>query len=167
MSMDEIRALCHRPGPFVSIALDVDSGREDALDQVRIGWKDLRQELERDGAPPHQLEPFEEVLGVPPDRARTILAVIDGEGRMITRFAAEPVGRSIASFAPVPRLGPLLSDAMSSIPHVIVVSDRTGADIVTVVDGEEDHEQVDGDTEPIHRSNPGGWSQRRYQQRVE
>jgi hypothetical protein len=48
-----------------------------------------------------------------------------------------------------------------------VVADLSGAEVITVVDGERDEEQVEGDTHPIRRVHPGGWSQQRFQQRAE
>jgi peptide subunit release factor 1 (eRF1) len=51
---------------------------------------------------------------------------------------------------------------------VVVVTDRTGADIVQAVGADEvGASAVDGESLHITRSAPGGWSQRRYQQRAE
>jgi peptide subunit release factor 1 (eRF1) len=50
----------------------------------------------------------------------------------------------------------------------VVIADRVGADIQVVdTHGSSDSDSVDGDTLHIQRSHPGGWSQRRFQQRAE
>src|SRR5205807_6625250 len=52
--------------------------------------------------------------------------------------------------------------------HVVVLTDRRGADIVAVDRHREQHEDVATDARaPMRRSAPGGWSQRRNQQRAE
>ena len=72
------------------------------------------------------------------------------------------------SVGPLPRLAPLLEARQRTIAHVVVETDLAGADI-TAFDGGEvvTHEQVEGDTEFIHKGHAGGWSQRRFQQRAE
>ncbi|MDZ7732729.1 MAG: Vms1/Ankzf1 family peptidyl-tRNA hydrolase [Acidimicrobiia bacterium] len=67
----------------------------------------------------------------------------------------------------LPALLPVIDHLDRSIRAVIVSIDRTGADIVLVGGDEERGVTVEGDTEHIHRGQPGGWSQRRFQQRAE
>jgi peptide subunit release factor 1 (eRF1) len=52
--------------------------------------------------------------------------------------------------------------------HVVVTADRLGADLVAVrYGGGEERLEVEGEDFPITKVAPGGWSQRRYQQRAE
>jgi peptide subunit release factor 1 (eRF1) len=68
----------------------------------------------------------------------------------------------------LPLLAPLLDSHQRSVPHVVVMIDRLGADLHGVARTTGDVEiVVDGDDHPIQRSKPGGWSQRRYQERVQ
>ena len=68
----------------------------------------------------------------------------------------------------MPRLATLLEARQRTIAHVVVEADRAGADLVAYDGGDVvSTEQVDGDTLHIHRGHPGGWSQRRFQQRAE
>src|SRR5215204_3337117 len=67
-----------------------------------------------------------------------------------------------------PHLVPLIEWRQRRIPYVLVTTDRTGADLVVVVPGErEEHHEAGGATFPIRKTQPGGWSQRRFQQRAE
>jgi release factor family 2 len=71
-------------------------------------------------------------------------------------------------WGPLPRLLPILRLRQSTLPHVVVLIDRGGADLYAVrVEGPELHREVDPDVDPMARSKPGGWSQRRYQNRAE
>jgi peptide subunit release factor 1 (eRF1) len=77
----------------------------------------------------------------------------------------------------LPRVGPFIEWAQSAVPHLVVLADRAGADIVVftrradsigsggapVVSVGEDS----GEDPVLRKSNPGGWSQRRYQNRAE
>ena len=62
----------------------------------------------------------------------------------------------------------MLSSRQGTVPHVMVVTDRIGADIIGVTAGNvAERREVDGETEHIHRGRFGGWSHRRFQQRAE
>ena len=51
---------------------------------------------------------------------------------------------------------------------MIVVADRVGADVIAVDAGAElESAEMEGSELHIHRGHPGGWSQRRFQQRAE
>jgi peptide subunit release factor 1 (eRF1) len=53
------------------------------------------------------------------------------------------------------------------VPYLVVVADRKGADITVAGRGDAvATRHVDGD-DRVHKAKPGGWSQRRYHQRVE
>ena len=64
-------------------------------------------------------------------------------------------------------IGPLLEWRQSQLVHVVALVDRTGADIFLFRPDHDEHVEVVGDDDPIHKSKAGGWSQKRYQQRAE
>ena len=71
-------------------------------------------------------------------------------------------------WGPLAHLVPLVAWRQRQLPYVLVTADRTGADLAGVSPGRQEiHEQAGGATDPIRKSAPGGWSQRRYQQRAE
>lgn len=69
---------------------------------------------------------------------------------------------------PLPALTHLMVQRQAWVPHIVVQLDRVGADL-TVASNRHDREEtsVDGSELHITKSNPGGWSQRRFQQRAE
>ncbi|HUR48012.1 MAG TPA: Vms1/Ankzf1 family peptidyl-tRNA hydrolase, partial [Acidimicrobiales bacterium] len=54
-------------------------------------------------------------------------------------------------------------------PHIVVLTDRTGADIFVfeALGGRDFQIEVEGSDDVIRKVAPGGWSQRRFQQRAE
>jgi peptide subunit release factor 1 (eRF1) len=79
------------------------------------------------------------------------------------------VGRNDeASWAPVPRLLPIVRWRQSEPPYVVVLIDRTGADLLGFRRGSPDlHAEVTGEHDVIRKVHAGGWSQERYQRRAE
>jgi hypothetical protein len=80
-----------------------------------------------------------------------------------------PPAASHGSLAPLPHLMPYLAQQATDLPHVVVVADRTGADVLAVrADGRTTSRTVDGSTEyPVHRTATADWSERHFQLRVE
>jgi hypothetical protein len=67
-----------------------------------------------------------------------------------------------------PRLVGVIEHRQRTLHHIVVETDRAGADIVAFDGGSVvGTEQVEGETLHIHRGHPGGWSQHRFQQRAE
>jgi stalled ribosome rescue protein Dom34 len=64
---------------------------------------------------------------------------------------------------------PYLAQRATDLPHVVVVTDRTGADVLAVrADGDTTNRTVDGRTRyPMHRTATADWSERHFQLRVE
>jgi hypothetical protein len=66
----------------------------------------------------------------------------------------------------LPDVAPLLAWRQRQLPYVVV--DRLGAELLAVVPIGPDREvRVEGQELDVTRSTPGGWSQRRFQQRAE
>jgi peptide subunit release factor 1 (eRF1) len=87
------------------------------------------------------------------------------------RHEPEPPARDLGRWAGLPSVGPLLEWAQNAIPHVAVLADRAGADLVAFTrEGEGDVTtagQGTGNDPDLRKSSPGGWSQRHYQNRAE
>jgi hypothetical protein len=97
---------------------------------------------------------------------RTVVAVVGEDGVKTWGSGADlPAG---VMPGPLPALGRYLQARQAWIPHAVVLLDRVGADIELVEDRDEsDLTVIGGATSHITKSNPGGWSQRRFQQRAE
>jgi hypothetical protein len=78
-------------------------------------------------------------------------------------------GPDRAEWGPVARLAPVLAWLRDRPPYVLVVTDRTGADLYTSAGGGQAPRttSVFGPDDEIERNAPGGWSQSRYQNRAE
>jgi hypothetical protein len=74
-----------------------------------------------------------------------------------------------ARFAAPAMVLPLLSWLQDRPPHLVVVIDRTGADLELVAAADRDSRRwtVAGPDDEIERNAPGGWAQARYQHRAE
>jgi hypothetical protein len=172
--IDDLRALVHESGPFASVYLPAPSTTIDAPEQLEVQWHNARRALEKAGAPSELLE----TLNTPatddhrPGEIRCLIAAAttDGTWRVaVDTWMDGELSSPIARYGPMPHLVPLLDEQRRRISHVTVLIDRVGADITSAgAAGAADAEiEVDGETQDIARSAPGGWSQRRFQQRAE
>jgi hypothetical protein len=86
---------------------------------------------------------------------------------------AEPVSTrpatDVVDVAPLPDLLPLVTDMTSQVPHVVVHTDRTGADVEAFFDTDQvaDEITVKGRTLHLTKVQGGGWAHHRYQHRSE
>lgn len=155
-----------RPGPFVTAYLDADTVGEEPTLEVR--WKNLRRDLDDDGAPEHVLDAVERtLLGL--DALDATLVVVANDDGVQLDAAISPTGDGdLAVHQQLPRFAPMIAWRDSQVPYVAVMTDRLGADIAVVdADALAESVTVEGSTLHVTRSAPGGWSQRRYQQRAE
>src|SRR5689334_15948090 len=165
------RNLYDAPGPFVTVYLDASRSTESGAAEVELRWRDMRVELERDGASAADLDALESA--VEQDRStpgRHGLALVATGGNVV--FVADlprPPVRPGARVAPLPHLMPYLAATTQQVRHVLVVADRTGADIGVERSGAVvSQEAVDGQqTYPVHRTATSDWSEWHFQNRVE
>ena len=176
-AIPDIAAAFDGPGPFVTVYLGTEAAVEQAAQQNEVRWKTLRRRLEQDGAPAAALTAIDPLVPDAHRLGRTLAVVADGTGVRVIRHEPDPPARDAGWVAPLPRVGPLIEWAQSAVPHLVVLADRAGADIVAftrradgigaggapvVSVGEET-----GDDPGLRKTQPGGWSQRRYQRRAE
>lgn len=140
---------------------------DDAARRFQVNWTNARRQLEQrwsDG-----LEAIDdEVRSLPHDGGEALVIVHRSDGPTLYEFLDEPVHEAVTAESVAPRLTTIIESRQRTIPHVIVETDRAGADVIAFDGGRVlAVDQVEGDTEYIHRGHPGGWSQRRFQQRAE
>lgn len=158
-----------RPGPFVSALLPAPSAIPDAPQRLATEWKNARTLVAAD-APEVAIQAIDEAVAEARAHAggESLLVVADAAGNRGAASLPDAVSEGRAWCGALPRLTPILETRARFVPHVIVVADRTGADIVAIdAVGRVAGSEVEGDTEHIHRGSFGGWSQRRFQQRAE
>ncbi len=92
----------------------------------------------------------------------------DGTVRLAVPLGTAP-RRPVVDVAPLPHLLPLVDEVASRVPHVVVLADRTGADVSAYYDTDRlaSEVTVTGHAPDIRKVPVGGWSHLRYQHRAE
>lgn len=169
LSSDALQALGEAPGPWASVYVGLtDRDPEGGPLERSARWHGLSTALADDGAPAGLIASIgDAVRSEPPGPA--VLAAFAAEDGPVTLFRVPRLSEAdSAGFRPLPRVLPLLSWLQDHPPHVVVVTDRTGADLEAVgVGGRSRSWSVTGPDDEIERNAPGGWAQGRYQHRAE
>ncbi len=171
MDIRSLRDLVEVDGPFASAYLDSSHDTEDADDVLRLGWQAVRDSLDEQGADPATLEALDDaVRQVPAVGGKSGRALVGAGGRvLVDEVLPAPPPRPGGRVSTLPYLLPLVELAPRTVPHVVVVVDRAGAD-VWAVDGDGDRvveDEVSGREHPLHKVRGGGWSHLSMQHRVE
>jgi hypothetical protein len=159
--------LAGRPGPFATVYLGTDPHLENAEQRSLQRWRVQRDRLADQGAPEACLDAIEELVGPAHLVGESLAVIADAAGVIVVRHLAQARDDDRASWALLPDLVPLLRWHQDQIPYVLVLADRGGADIVAEHPGHRTLEATAGDGDPERKSAPGGWSQKRFQQRAE
>ena len=154
-------------GPFLTLYLVTDAAVENAAHLAEEHWKAPRRALRGQGAPDALLERVDPLVGRAHLEGLCLAAAAAADGELLVEHFLEPPVADLARWAPLPWLVPLLEWRQRDVPHLVVLVDRTGADVL-VVDGPGPDRDVEvrGSDDVISQTAPGGWSQRRYQQRA-
>ncbi len=165
----DLAELCRRE-QVVSCYLDTEVATEDAGHRAGIRWKDISRRLEGSGVGARTLE----VMGAAVEDLRrlgpSVCVMASGPDVLMAEVGRRPLGRDFGCAGPLPVLGPLLEWRQHDVAYMTVACDRAGADIATLGPGAAftassgDDDRHDPE---LHKVPSGGWSQRRYQQRVE
>ena len=169
MDVTEIAKLYTAHGPFVSLYLNAPSTVENAAQRLDLVWRSARKELLDAGVDEVTVDALEPAVFDNRTDGNSVVAFASHGSLLYSRRLPEELGREAAIHAPLPYVTPLLSWAQTRVPHVVVLADRTGAEILAYVADAEPvvSEEVQGSHDVIRRVQPGGWSQLRYQHRAE
>ena len=156
--------------PIATVYLPARSDVADASDRYEIRVKNSLSELAALGAEEALVATVESAVADFDHGDGAALAVVATSDEVIVRHPMfRPLSEPLVTLGPTPALLPLLEATQADLPHVAVLLDRVGADVwyrddlgapiaTRSVSGEELH---------VQRSQPGGWSQRRFQQIAE
>jgi hypothetical protein len=167
---DRLAELYSRPGPFATVYLDATRATENGPHEIEVRWSGVRSALAGDGADNATLTAIGEALagdtGTP---GRHGLVVVAEGGEVLFRdVLTDPPATSSGRWSALPHLLPYLAQRTTELPHIVVVADRTGADILDVRSRGTSEQTVQGDTDyPIHRTAADVWNERHFQNRVE
>jgi peptide subunit release factor 1 (eRF1) len=129
----------------------------------------IRADLQAAGAPVALLESIDPLVPDAHLNGECLAVVADATGPLVTEHEPDPPKFDVGRWTPVPVVRPLIEWRQSDVPHVVVLIDRRGADLLGFRRESPDvHIEAQGDdSDPIRKVSAGGWSQRRYQQRAE
>jgi len=169
MDVTEIAKLYTTHGPFVSLYLNTPVAVENAAQRLDTAWRSTRKELLDAGADEATVDALEAAVKDDRTEGNSVVAFASHGTLLYSRRLPEELGRETALYGGLPYVTPLLSWRQTRVPHVVVLADRTGAEILAYVDDSEPvvSEEVQGSHDVIRRVQPGGWSQLRYQHRAE
>ncbi len=162
-----LRSLAEHDGPFLTFMVPAPSATDDAVHRFEVERVNAFKQIS-DVWPADEIETLGQTLAALPNDAGAAIAIHPIGGPTIVEFIANGIETARLDEGPLPRLAPLIEARQRVIAHVVVEADLAGANITAVDRGEVvATDTVDGDTLHIHRGHPGGWSQRRFQQRAE
>jgi hypothetical protein len=167
-SYDDLKDITSQSDWFATIAIPAPSNLGDAQQRFELEWRNARRQLSDDWDA-DELDQLDELVGGLRHSVGAALVVVHARnGSTLIELLDEPVASTTVAEGPLPRWATVIESRQRVLPHVVVEADRVGADL-TAFDGGEvlSTKTVDGSTEHIHRGHPGGWSQRRFQQRAE
>jgi hypothetical protein len=155
-------------GPFVTIYLDTAGDVEDAAQRLEVRWKNLVRELHDAGIDSTTVEALTAVRGDHTRGGTRVLVASHGKVHLAVSLPGPPPQDEL-TIAQLPRLVPLVDILGLHLPHVVVLADRTGADILAYVTGPEpvETEQVQSKRWPHHKTGRGGWAAKRFDATVQ
>lgn len=167
MDTDDLQVLIDATGPFVTLLLPAPSHHADAADRFAIECKNALEQISDDWPAADLAELETQLASLPHNAGAGVIVIRSASGLSHVEFIDDPVAPAVFE-GPHPRLAPLIESRQRTIAHVVVEADKAGASLSAFDGGQVlADEIVEGETHHIHRGHPGGWSQRRFQQRAE
>ena len=169
VDLSDLVPLLTAPGPVATVYLTTEAEIDNAAQRSEQRWRTLRRTMADDGVPEPVLAAIDPLVPEAHLDGQTLAVIAGGDGVRLVDHFPEPPQTDGYRWGSLPWIGPVLEERQGAVAHVIVTIDRTGADLVLVRPGGDAVErEVSGDpSAPVSKSAPGGWSQRRYQQRAE
>jgi hypothetical protein len=168
MDLSVLRPLYARTGPWASAYLDASRDAEDAAAAFALRWRGLRESLAEQGAGERTLAALDQAVIDASPAPGICLFATDAEVVLVETLPAPPRA-GLARYAPLPHAMPLVAQRGEEVSWLRVVTDRTGADLSGVSAGGVPRRLTvrGGESYPIRKVKPGGWSQPRYQREAE
>jgi hypothetical protein len=175
MDVSFLETVFTAPGPYATVCADVTHTTENADTELDLRVRAVAEKLTEQGAPEAVVEAVRGRLLEGNDggdagtwRGRAVIAAADGSVVLDQPLVDSP-RQELAEWSPQPDLLPVLRQLPGRVPHIVVVTDRVGADI-TVSSGPGttiEEKEVEGDSFQIRKFSGGGWAHHRYQHNAE
>jgi len=101
------------------------------------------------------------------EQSPAMVLVVGNDGIRFAYTATSPLRFEATLFGELPALAPVIGDLQTSIPFVLAMVDRRGADLYWSTPDGEGSRSVEGDDTYLRKVQAGGWSHKTYQQRAE
>jgi hypothetical protein len=162
-------------GPYATVCADVTHTNENADTELELRVRGVTERLTEAGAPETVVEAVRNRLlegneggAAGTLRGRALVVAADGSV-VLDEALVEAPRQEVAEWSPQPNLTPVLRQLPGRVPHVVVLTDRVGADITYFgAPGQAEEEKtVEGDDFQIRKVQVGGWAHHRYQHNAE
>ena len=160
--------LVEAEGPFLSVRLATEAAVENAGPRSHLRWWRLREELLRDGVPEAMVAAVDPVVQDAHRWGDVLHVVVTATGERFVEHA--DVGEAdvaLGRYEWLPWLLPVFAARQRSVPHLVVLTDRRGADITAVGAGADDvREAFTASEEPASRTAQdgfGAWAEHKLQ----
>lgn len=140
----------------------------DASEQLALRRRAIASRLSQQGSDAQTADAVDRQLAsIPSYQSELGLIAASGHLRVFSKLPGG-VPQDRVRFGAPAMLGPLITSLQLHPAHLVVVTDRTGADISVLPVGAQDSRTrtVTGPDDEIERNAPGGWSQARYRRRA-
>ena len=164
----DVTEVFHHDGPFATAYLTSRSDVPQAAQELDQRWRAVRSSLAAQGATAETLEAMDAAVATTNHAAGDTLALVAaGSEGLLDWHLPEPPRADVGWCSSLPRIGTVLEASQTMLPHLVVLVDRTGADVYGfTASGRAIEREIEGtDADDVKHFQAGGWSQRRYQQR--
>ena len=175
MDVSFLQPVFDATGPYATVCADVTHTTENADAELELRVRAIAERLTEQGAPEAVVEAVRGRLLEGSDgghagtiAGRAVIVAADGTVVLDEVLAAAP-SQEQAVWSPSPDVLPVLRRLAGRVPHVVVVTDRVGADLSVVGtsgDAVEERE-VSGDTFHMRKVKVGGWAHNTYMHTAE
>ncbi len=162
-------------GPYATVCADVTHTTENADQELELRVRAAVEKLQEQGAPEAVIEAVRGRLieaneggDVATLRGRALVVAADGSVVLDQPLTDSP-RQEVVEYSPTPDLLPILRQLPGRVPHIVVITDRVGADIsvASLAGRPEIQDEVEGDSFQIRKFSGGGWAHHRYQHNAE
>ena len=172
MKLSSLKPLLDHDGPLTTVCLDITPADEAGDRDVRGRWSGLRRSLEQQGAPAATLDMLGEALLAPNHapglRGRFVIA--SGTQILFDRVLTDAPTQEEAIHDGMPAMLPAARAADEAVRYLLVVIDRSGADLYWSGDDTADTttDHVEGGHDELRKvKGGGGWRHDHMQNRAE
>jgi hypothetical protein len=165
-------------GPFATVCADVTHTTETADTELDLRVRAVAERLTEQGAPEPVVEAVRSRLlegnaggAAGTVKGRAVVVASNGSVVLDQALVDAPL-REIAEWGPHPHVLPVLRQLPGRVPHIVVLIDRTGADITYVgtpgqVGEDTEEKTVQGETFHLRKVKVGGWAHDHWQNSAE